>query len=274
MNKKYMSMQEIQKVSLSILKNITDIMDREGFNYVLAYGTLIGAIRHNGFIPWDDDVDIMMPRPDYDKFIQYAVKHKEEFGYIEVMNMQTTHKYPYMITRMCDNRYEIDVDNEEKCGMGIFVDIYPLDGIGNTLEEANAIFKKSIKYPSCIFLSTRKYYHFGMTKGWKKRILKFPAFVYTHLMGKNFFVKKLNALLSNLDYEHSKYIGCVAWDTYPLVFEKKWIEERIKAEFGQEEFYIPKEYDRMLRSIYGDYMQLPPEKDRVYHHLYKAYLKS
>lgn len=273
MNKKYMSMQEIQKVSLNILKNITDIMDREGFNYVLAYGTLIGAIRHKGFIPWDDDVDIMMPRPDYENFIKYAVNHKEEFGCIETMNMQTTPKYPYMITRMCDNRYEIEVDNEEKCGMGIFVDIYPIDGVGESMKEANTIFKKVAKYPSFIFLATRKHFRLGLTRGAIKKFLKFPAFVFSHIMGKNYFAGKLNSIISSLDYEKSKYVCCVAWDPDFVVYEKKLLRERVKVPFEQYEFYVPKEYDKVLRLTYGDYMQLPPEKDRIYHHLYKARMK-
>lgn len=275
MSKTYMKMEDIQKVSLEILKSMTDIMDKQGLKYVLAYGTLIGAIRHKGYIPWDDDVDIMMGRPDYEKFIKYYNTHKEEFGHLEVMNMDNNKDYPYMITRVSDSRYEIEVDNERKCGLGIFVDIYPLDGIGNTVEEGKSILIESCKYPSSIFLATRKHYHFGTTKGWKKRLLKVPAFIYTHLMGKMYFVNKLNKLLSNLDYEGSKYVGCPAWTNYPYidVFEKDWIEDRIKWQFDKYEFYIPKEYDKVLRVTYGEYMKLPPEEDRIYHHLYLAYKK-
>lgn len=271
-----MTMQEIQKVSLEVLKKMTEIMDREGFRYVLAYGTLIGAIRHKGYIPWDDDVDIHMLRPDYDRFLKYAVENKEKFGHLEVMNMDNTPNYPYMITRVSDSRYEIDVKNERKCGLGIFVDIYPLDGIGNSIEEGKAILSKSCKYPSMIFLATRKYFHFGLTKGLKKKMLKPVLFLYTHILGKDYFVKKLNNLLRKLDYDNSKYVGCPAWTNYPYldVFEKKKIEDRIKWPFEKYEFWVPRAYDEILRETYGDYMQLPPEKDRVYHHLYKAYKKQ
>ena len=267
-------MSEIQKVSLNVLKIITDIMDREGFVYVLAYGTLIGAVRHNGYIPWDDDVDIMMPRPDYERFLKYTQEHRDELGFIVTMNMEINPNYPYMITRMCDSRYELEVENEDRCGMGIFVDIYPIDGVGNSLEEAKQIFNKTAKYPSFIFLATRKYFTLGLTKGILRRALKLPVYIYTHLMGKNYFVRKLNSLLSSLDYRSSMYVSNVAWDSRPVAYEKRFLQERIKLPFEDFSFYVPKEYDKMLRLVYGDYMLLPPENERIYHHLYKAYLKN
>lgn len=268
-------MQEIQKVSLSILKEIGSICEKNHFKYFLAYGTLIGAIRHGGYIPWDDDVDIMMPRPDYEKFLQYCSIHKDNLGFLEILNPQTNDKYPYMLTRVSDTRYVIEVKNERSYNSGVFIDIYPLDGIGNTEEEALAHLKNTTKYPSLIFLATRIYYHFGITKGWKKRLIKVPAFIYTHIRGKKYFMKKLDDLLSLYQYEDCKYVGAAAWCTHPErnIYEKEWCENLIKGKFEDGEFYIPKEYDKMLKVTYGDYMKLPPEKDRIYHHMYKAYKK-
>ena len=269
-------MYDIQKVSLDILKHVTQICEDQSIRYVLAYGTLLGAVRHKGYIPWDDDVDLMMPRPDYEKFIKYAIEHKDVFGHLEVMDMRILPNYPYMIARVSDCNYKIDVRNEKDCGMGIFIDIYPLDGIGNTYEEGLALLKRTCKYPSLIFLATRKHYHFGTTKGWKKRLLKIPVFVYAHLMGKMFFVRKLNNQLLSLDYDDSKYVGCAAWANYPYldVYKKEWFYDCIKVPFEDGEFYAPRNYDEILKITYGDYMQLPSEKDRIYHHLYKAYRKN
>lgn len=276
MKKKYLSMQEIQGVSLEVLKDITDLMDSNGFEYILAYGTLLGAIRHKGFIPWDDDIDIMMPRPDYENFLKYTSENKVKLGHLEVFNMDNNPNYPYMITRISDSRYEIDVENEAKCGLGIFVDVYPLDGIGATEEEGRNLLLKTCKYPSLIFLATRKYYHFGNTKGWLKRLIKIPAFIYTHIMGRDYFVRKLNRIVKPLDYQKSRFVGCAAWTVAREidVFDKTWINDRIKCPFEKYDFYIPREYDKMLSITYGDYMQLPPEEDRVYHHMYLAYEKK
>lgn len=76
----YLQLEDIKKISLDILKKVAKICDDNGFRYVLAYGTLIGAIRHHGFIPWDDDIDIQMPRPDYERFLTYMETHKEGVG--------------------------------------------------------------------------------------------------------------------------------------------------------------------------------------------------
>lgn len=271
----YLTMQEIQKVSLEVLKRITDLCDKHGFKYFLAYGTLIGAVRHKGYIPWDDDVDIMMSRPVYERFLKYFEKHKDELGGLEIFTPDTNDKYPYVLARISDSNYRIDVKNERDCGLGIFVDIYPLDGIGDTYEEALNTLKKTTKYPSLIFLATRIYYHFGITKGWRKRLLKIPAFIYTHVMGKRFFMNKLNKLLKQHKYENSEYVGAAAWCTRPEknIYKREWCEELIKVPFEHYEFYIPRNYDKMLNVTYGNYMQLPPPEDRIYHHMYKAYRK-
>lgn len=270
-----MTIKDIQKVSLEVLKKIAAICDEQGIKYFLAYGTLLGAVRHKGYIPWDDDVDIMMVRPEYEKFLNYMYKHKAEYEPLEVLNMQTCKDYPYMITRISDSRYHLKVKNEKDYGLGIFVDIYVIDGIGNNENEAWKIMNRCCKYPSMIFLATRKYFHFGNTRGFFKRLLKIPAFIFTHIMGKNYFVDKLNNILSTLDYENSNYVGCAAWDEVSAVkvMRKEWVEELIKVPYEDCEFYIPKHFDEILKVNYGDYMQLPPEKDRINHHLYQAYLK-
>lgn len=272
---KQLEFHEVQKRALNVLKRLTEICDEQNLKYVLAWGTLIGAVRHKGFIPWDDDIDIMMPRHDYNRLLAYFSEHKEELLPYEALTMETRKNYPHMICRISDSRTWLDVTNEKNCDMGVFVDIYPMDGLGNSYEEAMEIMKKTTPNCSLIFLAARKYYHFGNTKGWKKRLIKIPAFIYTHIMGQKYFVNKVKAIVKNLDYDKSSYIGCAAWATNPKIeiMKKDWFKERVKVQFEDNEFYIPKDYDIVLRTTYGDYMQLPPEKDRIHHHLYKAYLK-
>ena len=130
-----MKMEDIQRVSLDVLKKIAEVCEREGFRYTLAYGTLIGAIRHKGFIPWDDDIDIQMPRPDYEKFITYMVEHPVEN--LKVFNHKFVKNYPLGISRIADMRYKIEEKIiDEHCDMGIFVDVYPIDGLANSYEAA------------------------------------------------------------------------------------------------------------------------------------------
>lgn len=273
---KALNMQEIQQVSLEILKQVADICDEQGLRYFLAYGTLIGAIRHKNTIPWDDDIDIMMPRPDYDKLLRYFESHKEQLYPLQAMNDDTAKDYPYLITRISDARYELDVINEKPYGIGVFIDIYPLDGLGNNLDEAKATINKTKDLSSLVFLATRKYFHRGNTKSLLKCVVKVPAFVYAKLRGKKAFSKVSYEIAKKYEYETSKYVGCVLWPTYRErdIFERNLFEETVKVQFGKYEFAAPKEYDTVLRQIYRDYMKLPPEKDRAPHHLYSAYKKG
>lgn len=271
-----LTLKETQQASYEVLKRIKDLCDKLGLKYVLAWGTLIGAIRHHGFIPWDDDLDIMMPRPDHNKLVKYMLEHKEEVAPLEVFNSDTCKDYPYMLTRISDSRYILHTDNEKDFGLGCFVDIYVEDGVGNSKEEGLNVMNKTHGLCSLIFLSTRKRYVFGLTQGWLKKIIKVPAFIYAHIMGKKYFERKLMKYVNAADYEHSSWVANISWGTYPEweVYPKTIFEDTIDVDFGDEKFRAPRAYDKVLRQVYGDYMQLPPEKDRIAHHFYSAYRKE
>lgn len=273
--KQPMSFKDVQQIALGVLKHIHEVCEEQSLRYTLAYGTLIGAIRHQGFIPWDDDIDIMMPRPDFDKLVEYYNTH--ETGPYKLMNLGNTVGYPYFNTRVCDTRTYIEVTNEDPYGMGIFVDVCAMDGLGNNWDEACEIMSKSKKLCSSMFLATRNKFHIGLTKGLKKKILKFPAYMLTHLLGKEFFIRKMQNLVVARDYENSEYVGCLVWSTYrpqKEVMKKEWIESVIIGKFEDGRFNVSSFYEEMLTQLYGDYMQLPPEENRVYHHLYLAYKKD
>lgn len=270
------SMRDVQKGTLEILKMIDKICDELNLKYCLAYGTLIGAVRHNGFIPWDDDVDIMMPRKDYDLFVQYFIEQKEKLKPYEIINPQVNEKCPYTISRISDSRYWLDVNNEEDYGIGLFVDVYPLDGVGDSFEESSKLKNFSSKYASLCFLSTRQMVKRENTKTTIKYIIKFPAFIVAKVLGKKFFMKKLYSIAAKCDYDNSKYIGCIIWasdDGVRGIFPKDWFKELIDIEFEGYMFKAPKDYDKILKHGYGDYMKLPPKRDRIAHHYYEAYRK-
>lgn len=268
-------MREVQEASLEVLKKIAEICEQEKIAYFFYGGTLIGAIRHKGFIPWDDDIDISMPRPDYERFCQYCEKHKGELAPFRMLNMDTCEGYPFMLGRMSDDRYVLDVVNEKPFGLGVFVDIYPLDGLGNDYELAYQKMKKIRKYPRLLYLSTRRYYHFGITKGWKKRLLKIGAFCYAKLRGKEYFKNKILSLVDTNCYDESRYVGCAVWGAGDkvYVFDKKKMGKLIFVDFEGGKYRSYEGWDYLLTEWFGDYMQLPSEKDRVPHHMYKAYKK-
>lgn len=266
---------ETQEAALEVLKTITDLCDQLGCRYFLAYGTLLGAVRHKGFIPWDDDVDIMMPRPDYERLLDYFKNHKGDYPNIQLFNYDECKEYPYMISRFSDSRYKLVEENEKSYGMGVFIDVYPLDGLGNTQEEAYKKGRKAdILSSLCYQASRTRFVAETNTYGMKtlKIIAKFPMYFIARALGKDFFQKILSKL-KYPDYDSSEYVGCGVWivgykdDTY----KREWFDELEKTPYEQYEFYIPKKYDTILKQLFHDYMKLPPEKDRIGHHHYKTY---
>lgn len=269
-----MKTKDSQNISLNILKIVTDVCEKMNLNYYLIYGTLIGAVRHHGFIPWDDDVDIMMPRKDHDILIKYLKKNPNELQGMELFDPASCKNYPYMITRVSDPNYKIQMENERPYGMGIFIDIYPFDGVGDDLNKALKLEHKGDALSSLYYLSTRKHFAKENTKGVVKNIIKYPAFILAKLLGRNFFKEKLFKLSSDGDFYNSKYICCVTWTSVGerCLYKREWFDEYIYMKFENYKFRVPKDYDKVLRHTYGDYMKLPPVSERRGHHFYSVNL--
>ena len=126
-----LTIKEIQAGSLEVLKKFIDICDGQDLQYFIAYGSLIGVVRHKGFIPWDDDLDVWMPRRDYELFINYCINNSNSIKPFQLMHYRTNPNYVYAIARLSDSRYETDYNNIKEYGLGLFIDIYPLEGWEN-----------------------------------------------------------------------------------------------------------------------------------------------
>lgn len=276
MGKKAISIAETQKVSLNILKVITKICDKLSLRYFLIYGTLIGAVRHQGYIPWDDDTDIMIPRPDYDKLLAYLALHESELRPLAVFNRQTCAQYPYMISRISDSRYHIVMENEKDYGLGIFIDIYPYDGLGNSFQEALKYGLKGDRMSSFCYQATRNHYAVETTTSGLRKVLKLPMFLVAKLIGKNFFQNRLANLARKKGYDQSEYVGCVIWlsSGQKDIFKRSWFDDFSLVKFEDTEFRIPANYKEILEQVYGDYMKLPPKSERIGHHYYTVYKRD
>ena len=176
-DKEALTLQETQQIALEILHTVARICEEQDLRYYLVYGTLIGAVRHHGFIPWDDDVDIMMPRPDHDRLMEYLDDHIGEYPHLQVFNRKTCPEYPYMITRISDDRYEIRMENEKPFGMGVFIDIYPYDGLGNEKREAIRFGLKGDRLSSLCYQAGRDHFAIETTTSPLRKLIKYPVYL-------------------------------------------------------------------------------------------------
>lgn len=271
MNSKELTLKEIQQESFNILKKIKEIFDKNGWKYYLTYGTLIGTIRHEGFIPWDDDIDIWVPRNDYEKFIQYCKENKETLKPFELFHYSTNEKFIYPIARFSDSRYFIDYKDTIDYGLGLFVDIYPIDDFNIDYKKHYSRYRREMKYIK--ILGRGK---FVPSKSKLKTILKYPHYLMIKNRNLNKLLKKFDESFKKYSSEKSEYFLCGWEETY-----KKYSKESLHGKdnlecmkkFNGELFRVPYKYDELLRIMYGDYMKLPPENERIGHHFYKVYKK-
>lgn len=189
-----LSFREAQLGAYEILKFLDELCRKHKFRYFLMYGSLIGAVRNKGIIPWDDDVDIMMPRKDYDQLISYCREHGDDIKPFVLFENSLNINYPHPIARMSDSRYRLDFENEKDYGLGLFVDIYPLDGAGNNIKGAHKLVHKSYRNASLCFLTSRKKFGVDNTKSKMKMALKVPAYLWANAFGNAHYIKKANKL--------------------------------------------------------------------------------
>ncbi|MBD5406661.1 MAG: LicD family protein [Treponema sp.] len=266
-----LSLQEIQSETLKIMKRIDTICRAEHLKYSLFYGTLLGAVRHGGFIPWDDDLDIIMPRNDYDRLAEYFKNHERDVAPLRWFSYETVSDYPYMIARVSNTDFRMETENEYDCGMGTFVDIYPLDGAGNG--KSNIFYNKAWFFASMYFTKSRIRY--VVPKGFAKNIVKGCSFVLSKILSREKIRTILLRYAKRFPYENSDYVGCMIWlvDGRKNIFRKADFDELIEWKFEDVTFFITKNYDGILTTRYGNWKKLPPEHERIGHHFYKIYRK-
>ena len=274
-----LTLRDIQQGSYQVLKRISEICEEHGWRWFLTYGTLIGAVRHKGIIPWDDDIDIMMPRPDYEELKRFFIEHSGDLLPLKLFDKATVKEYPHLISRISDQRYHLIFDNEIDYGIGVFVDIYPLDGVGDDMDAAVKLTRKTKKLSSLCFLTSRKKFAEDNTAGKLKMLIKRPAYLWARLMGNQHYIDRLNALAQGNTYDGSRYVACAAWPAGKKYGRERDVFERSLFEtttmpFEDGEFPVPVGYDEFLSVTYGDYMKPPSEAGKKTHHTYTAYRVS
>lgn len=258
---------ELQKIELEILDYIHNICEKIGVKYYLAYGTLIGAIRHRGFIPWDDDLDICMLRNDYEKFQEHLLKNPDEK--YTLMSYLNNNNYVYPFMKIIDSStYLVEDDVRIDSKMGVYVDIFPIDGYEKDV-DFNKKMTKLIKKRQ---LSCYTFRGIRNKNSIFDTIIRYLCVILFSITDTTKYVREIDELAKSRnidDYENANYL--IYKDMNKPDVNKKCFIELIKHNFCNKEYYIPKYYDELLRSDYGDYMQLPPIEQRKTHHNFKVW---
>lgn len=254
-------MTEIQKCILKIFKEVALLCEKEGIPYYAIGGTCIGAVRHKGFIPWDDDLDIAIPIEEFDTFI--ALARETLPSHLEVCTYNDSSSHWHIIAKIIDkNTTLIETSNLSNPDMyrGCFVDIMPLSGIPH------------IRWKQFIFCMTILFYvriswkfHSSMNKAnslvWNMvwialRLLKI-------MVGENYFSDKWMNLLRRHPVKDSKYVGDV-WvgDVRKKIVLKEYFGTPVQMPFEDTVIRCPQMWDKYLTKIFGNYMELPPQEKR------------
>ena len=267
---KKLSIDEYKKTVTGILVEIDQICREHKLTYMLMFGTLIGAIRHRGFIPWDDDIDIAMPRKDYERLMEILRTETYDIRFLSIEHNPDT-IYPY--GKICKKHTRVKEKNFRPVeGYGAFVDVFPLDSMPDDARERRKYCKKCRQYEIWITHSSRT--GFEHSESLKTNVSRFLAFHLGKMLNTQKLIRKLNDTLVRFNEQHGEtsYLG-IPWGYYAdKLYPSSMLKELTEVEFEGHSFYAPKEYDQVLKMRYGDYMKLPPEKDRVYLHAIECYL--
>ena len=266
-----LSIDECKEMGLKTLTFFADFCDCHNLTYYLAYGTLLGAVRHQGYIPWDDDIDVWMPRKDYERLLELNHAFDQTVYSLQSLELFDEFLYPFSkLTRKDTVLLPPRFLNGYLYGCGI--DIFPLDCFGTTdnYEVENRMFLSKYKY----YKGQAFRYHYGTGGKEFKGLMKMARHSWYRLMTLMFGPVKprvidwAKMLYTDTNNDNLFFVASPPWKA---VYEKKWFQNRVKMPFETGSFFVPEYYDAILRRAYGDYMMLPPEEERTIPHKFRAY---
>lgn len=259
-----------QKV-FGVAKAFDEFCTKNNLRYFAIAGTAIGALRHKGIIPWDDDVDFVMPRPDYERFLELAETELPKA--FEVFHARKNKDYHLTMAKMCDSNTSLLVSPRNKCMLGAFIDIFPMDGVpGNDKEERISFFNNYYKKRR-VAEAINTYYKFldpirSLFKGRWEDLRHIFISKYYHLFHKsNNEMIECESILTENEYDKCDYVAYFATNHGPKVISpREWFESYYYAPFEDFRLRLPIGIHHYLTQVYGDYIKEPPLDKREPRH--------
>jgi len=266
---KLFSLDELKTFQVEMLKKVADYCDSNNLTYFLAFGTLLGAVRHKGYIPWDDDIDIIMPRRDYSFFLEHF---NGQIPNLFVIAPEIVPEYYATYANVYDNRTLLIEESVSHGNMelGVKIDIFPLDFVPSEEKLYDELWKRSRSDVHRLIIKNKKlsFYH-----GMERVKVAIKKLQYSFDNTRNIQERHLKLL----NDERYKSDGPLM-DIVAITFRKFALPQDCyfpirKLSFEGYEFNVPQDYDKVLSRIYGDYMKLPPEEARIAKHCFNAFWK-
>lgn len=260
---------EIQEMLLQMLLSFSKYCEAHELRYYLVGGTLLGAVRHQGFIPWDDDIDVGMPRPDYERFLSLVKTEPIAPEYAVISASERTLSLPFAEMIHVKSRLERPtskyIDGEYR-QLHLFLDIFPQDGWPDDEKEARRLVRRT----NCLRkLSTESRATIGAGTCWWRMLLKTPAILLGRAIGTTNINAHLDRIAKKYNYDLSNYVGAITYGIYGIGERclREDVLRRKKVTFEGHLFWAPGCWDSYLRGIFGDYMVLPEKEKQVSHGL-------
>lgn len=274
--KQVTDLKTMQELLRKLLWEFHNICQAHGLVYNLFGGTLLGAVRHQDIIPWDDDIDVTMPRPDYEKFLKIV---REKYADMYEIYAYPKKNYIYPYGKFCrKDTLLIETKLQEKYGkLALYIDIFPVDGIPEMPEAALAKrYKRAEKNKKRTAICVQ-----SVTASpcwWKKPfvIVKWLRRAVLNLFGYRYFLKKQIDETCKYAFEDCEHVGFVSswgWGVKGITKKTEYLRRHL-YQFGPYQFWGPEDYHANLSSWYGDYMTPPPENKRMAPHSYDLFVKD